>query len=95
VDRAVFDFYIETTRRLLPDSEWCAAGIAAGQVVVNEWCVASGGHARTGLEDNVRMDKQTLAPSNAALVQRVVELCGQYNRPVASTDQARGMLGLN
>jgi len=94
VDRAVFDFYIETTKRLLPDSEWCAAGIAAGQVVVNEWRIASGGHARTGLEDNVRMDKQTLAPANAALVQRVVDLCEKYNRPVATTSQARSMLGI-
>jgi len=54
VDQEVFNFYIRTTKRLLPDVEWCAAGIGAGQIVVNEWCVAAGGHARTGLEDNVR-----------------------------------------
>jgi len=94
VDRDVFDFYIKTTERLLPDVEWCAAGIAAGQIVVNEWCVAAGGHARTGLEDNVRLDKDRLAPSNAALVQRVVELCDKYQRPVATHSEARSMLGL-
>jgi len=94
VDREVFDFYIQTTKRLLPDSEWCAAGIAAGQHTVNEWCVAAGGHTRTGLEDNVRIDKQTLAPSNAALVKRVVELCDKYERPVATTAEARAILGL-
>ena len=95
VDREVFDFYIETTKRLLPNAQWCAAGIAAGQIVVNEWCVAAGGHARTGLEDNVRLDKQTLAPSNAALVNRVVQLCDQYDRPVATPAQARQMLGIS
>ena len=78
----------------MPDSEWCAAGIGRHQLEVNEWCVASGGHARTGLEDNIRLDKQTLAPSNAALVKRVTELCARYGRPVATPQQARQLLGL-
>ncbi len=94
VDREVFDFYLHTMKRLLPDSEWCAAGIARHQIEVNEWCVAAGGHARTGLEDNIRMNRETLAPSNAALVERVVELCEQYERPVATTSEARAILGL-
>ena len=94
VDREVFDFYLHTMNRLLPDSEWCAAGIARHQIEVNEWCVATGGHARTGLEDNIRMNRDTLAPSNAALVERVVELCEQYERPVATTAEARAILGL-
>ena len=94
VDREVFDFYLHTMKRLLPDSEWCAAGIARHQIEVNEWCVAAGGHARTGLEDNIRMNRDTLAPSNAALVERVVELCEQYERRVATTAEARAILGL-
>ena len=94
VDREVFDFYLRTMQRLLPDSEWCAAGIARHQIEVNEWCVAAGGHARTGLEDNIRMNRDTLAPSNAALVERVVELCEQYERPVATPAEARAILGL-
>ena len=94
VDREVFDFYLHTMKRLLPDSEWCAAGIARHQIEVNEWCVAAGGHARTGLEDNIRMNRETLAPSNAALVERVVELCEQYERPVATPAEARALLGL-
>ena len=93
-DKNVFDYYIETMNRLLPDSQWCAAGIGRHQLEVNEWCVAAGGHARTGLEDNIRLDKQTLAPSNAALVRRVTELCDRYNRPVATAEQARQILGL-
>ena len=64
------------------------------QIEVNEWCVAAGGHARTGLEDNIRMNRETLAPSNAALVERVVELCERYERPVARTAEARAILGL-
>jgi len=94
VDKETFDFYIQTMKRLLPDSEWCAAGIGPGQIMLNEWCVANGGHARTGLEDNVKLARTSLAPSNAALVQRVVDLCETYERPVATTAQAREMLGL-
>ena len=94
-DRDVFDYYIKTMERLLPDSEWCAAGIGRHQLEVNEWCVAAGGHARTGLEDNIRLDKHTLAPSNAALVKQVTELCACYERPVATPQQARQILGLS
>ena len=93
-DREVFDYYIKTVQRLAPDAEWCAAGIGRHQIEVNEWCIASGGHTRTGLEDNVRLDKSTLAPSNAALVQRAVDLCEKYERPVATAAQAREILGL-
>jgi uncharacterized protein (DUF849 family) len=94
VDRETFDFYIETVKRLVPDAQWCAAGIGAGQVIVNEWAIAAGGHTRTGLEDNVRWDRETLAPSNAALVGRCVALCEKYARPVATPAQAREILDL-
>ena len=93
-DKPSFDFYAETVRRLLPGSEWCGAGIAADQLTLNEWAIAAGGHTRTGLEDNLRLDRTTLAPSNAALVRRAAELCVQYGRPVATAAEARTILGL-
>ena len=93
-DEPIFDFYIETLKRLAPDAQWCAAGIGAEQLRINEWAVAKGGHTRTGMEDNVRLDRDTLAPSNAALVRRVVELCERHERPVATWQQARQILGL-
>ena len=94
VDRDVFDYYIKTVERLAPDAQWCAAGIGRDQITLNDWAVSAGGHARTGLEDNVRIDKDTLAPSNAALVKRVVDLCDKYDRPVATWQQARDILDL-
>ena len=93
-DRHVFDFYVETVARLFPGAPWCAAGIGANQVVLNEWAVAAGGHARTGLEDNMRWDKTALAPSNAALVERLAGICARHDRPVATPAQARDILGL-
>jgi len=94
VDRDVFDYYIKTVERLAPNAEWCAAGVGKHQLEVNEWCIAAGGHTRTGLEDNVRLDKDNLAPSNAALVKRAVEVCERHDRPVASWQQARDILEL-
>jgi len=93
-DREVFDFYVNLMRTRAPDANWCAAGIGPNQTVVNEWAIAAGGHTRTGLEDNVRLDRRTLAPSNAALVRRAVGLCEKYERPVATWRQAREILGL-
>lgn len=94
-DREVFDFYLKTVKRLFgEDAAWCAAGIGANQVILNDWAISNGGHARTGLEDNVRFDRDTLAPSNAALVKRTVEVCDKYERPVATWQEARELLGL-
>ncbi len=94
-DRAVFDYYILTVKRLFgEDAPWCAAGIGSDQIVLNEWAIAAGGHARTGLEDNVRLDHERLAPSNAALVERAATLCQKYGRPVATWQQARETLGI-
>lgn len=93
-DLEILEFCIRTLKRLAPDALWCGAGIGASQIVLNEWCIARGGHARTGLEDNVRLDRATLAPSNAALVRRTAEICARHGRPVATPAQARALLGL-
>jgi 3-keto-5-aminohexanoate cleavage enzyme len=93
-DERVLDLYIETLNRFAPGAQWCAAGIGPAQTIVNEWAIRKGGHTRTGMEDNVRLDKNTLAPSNAALVKRAVELCEKHLREAATWQQARDILGL-
>ena len=94
-DKTIFNFYVELMQKRAPKSEWCGAGIGANQILVNEWSIKAGGHTRVGMEDNVRLDKETLAPSNASLVKRAVKLCEQYNRPVATPQEARNLLGLS
>ncbi|MCB1591162.1 MAG: 3-keto-5-aminohexanoate cleavage protein [Alphaproteobacteria bacterium] len=91
--RRLLEFYLEELPRVLPGATWTAAGIGKMQLEVNRWCLELGGHCRTGLEDNIRMDAATLAPSNAALVKRLAELCGDYGRRPASAEEARGILG--
>lgn len=93
-DEVILDIYIATLKRLAPDAQWCAAGIGPAQILLNKWAIAKGGHTRTGMEDNVRLDRETLAPSNAALVRRVTALCEEAGRAVADWRQARSILGL-
>ena len=94
VDREVLEFYVATLKRLAPDATWTGAGIGRDQITLNRWSLELGGHVRTGLEDNVRLDRNTLAPSNAALVRQVVGLCGEYGRRPATVAEARSLLKL-
>ncbi|HZZ10788.1 MAG TPA: 3-keto-5-aminohexanoate cleavage protein [Paraburkholderia sp.] len=93
--REILEFEVKQLNALLPDATWTAAGIGRHQLEVNHWTLEMGGHCRTGLEDNVRWDKDTLATSNAQLVSRVAALCAGYGRPVASAAQARELLALS
>lgn len=93
-DRHVFDFYVQTLRRLSPDATFTGAGIGRDALTVARWSLEAGGHVRTGMEDNVRLDRDNLAPSNAALVKQVVQLVHDAGREVASPRVARQLLGL-
>ncbi|MFN8927812.1 MAG: 3-keto-5-aminohexanoate cleavage protein [Rhodospirillales bacterium] len=93
-DRAAFEFFVATLKRLAPDATWTGAGIGRDQITLNRWSLELGGHCRTGLEDNVRLDRTTLAPSNAALVARIVDIAGEYGRRPATVAEARAILGL-
>lgn len=93
--RDILEFEVARLREMLPGATWTAAGIGRHQLEVNRWALEMGGHCRTGLEDNVRWDRATLAPDNAALVKRVAGLCAEYGRPVATAAEARALLGLS
>ncbi len=92
--REILEFELGQLKQLAPDATWTAAGIGRFQLEVNRWALELGGHCRTGLEDNIRLDRDHLAPSNAALVARTAELCAEYGRHPASCDEARRILGL-
>ncbi len=90
----ILDFELSLMREILPGATWTAAGIGRDQFNVARWALSRGGHVRTGLEDNIRLDRHTLAPSNAALVRRTAELASEAGRPVADATTARRILGL-
>jgi 3-keto-5-aminohexanoate cleavage enzyme len=92
--RSIFDFLRAEIKDLMPEATWVAAGIGRHQWEVNQWCLETGGHCRTGLEDNTRFDRTRLAASNAELVGKIVQACEQYGRRPASAQEARQLLGL-
>jgi uncharacterized protein (DUF849 family) len=94
VDRDVFDFYVKTLKRLSPQATFTGAGIGKDALTVARWSMEAGGHARTGMEDNVRLDKDTLAKSNADLVKQLASVMGEYGRRPATVKEARSLLKL-
>jgi uncharacterized protein (DUF849 family) len=92
--RTIFDFLRSELKEVLPGATWVAAGTARHQFEVNQWCLETGGHCRTGLEDNLRFDPGRLAASNAELVKKIVDVCDRYDRRPATTVEARRILRL-
>ncbi|HEY1327548.1 MAG TPA: 3-keto-5-aminohexanoate cleavage protein [Casimicrobiaceae bacterium] len=92
--RPVFDFMRGEVAQVLPGATWVAAGVGRHQWEVNQWCLEAGGHCRTGLEDNLRIEADRLAASNAELVGKIVDACTRYGRRPATPAEARQILGL-
>jgi len=92
--RTIFDFLRSEIAEVLPKATWVAAGIGRHQWEVNQWCLAAGGHCRTGLEDNLRATPDRLAASNAELVKKIVDDCARFERRPATPAEARAILGL-
>jgi 3-keto-5-aminohexanoate cleavage enzyme len=93
--RTIFDFLRSEIADVLPNATWVAAGIGRYQWEVNQWCLATGGHCRTGLEDNLRATPDRLASSNAELVKKIVDDCPRFDRRPATPAEARQILGLS
>jgi uncharacterized protein (DUF849 family) len=92
--RSIFDFLRSELKEVLPRATWVAAGIGRHQWEVNQWCLETGGHCRTGLEDNLRIEPDRLAASNAELAKKIVDNCERFGRRPATPAEARQILGL-
>ncbi len=91
----LLDIMLGELRRVLPHATWTAAGIGRNQATVMDWALARGADGvRTGLEDNVRMNRDHLAGSNAELVGVAVALLARHGRRPATPAEARAALGL-
>jgi uncharacterized protein (DUF849 family) len=90
--KSVFEFLLKELKEEIPDATWTAAGTGRYSFECNKWSLANGGHVRTGLEDNVMLDKGVLAPSNAALVAKTISFMPEFNRHPASVAEARKIL---
>lgn len=55
--------------------------------------IMMGGHVRVGLEDNIFVRRRVLA-TNVDLVEKVKRIAAEFEREIATPDEAREMLGL-
>jgi 3-keto-5-aminohexanoate cleavage enzyme len=79
----------------LPEgSEWQCLAIGRHQLPLTTMAMTMGAHVRVGMEDNVYFRRGELAESNAQLVRRTVRIADELERPVASPERAREIMGL-
>ena len=82
-------------RNLLPPgANWAGFGIGRAEFPFVALAAMLGGHCRVGLEDNLYLERGVLAPSNAALVEKAVRVLELTGATVATSQQAREILGL-
>ncbi|NMG40669.1 3-keto-5-aminohexanoate cleavage protein [Chelativorans sp. ZYF759] len=82
-------------RNLLPSgSVFTGFGVGRHSFPMAAQSVLAGGHVRVGLEDAVYIDRGVLAPSNAALVEKARRMIEDLGTSVATTEDARRLIGL-
>ena len=80
---------------LPPGSIWTGFGIGRSEfpMVAQAWLL--GGHVRVGMEDNLYISKGVLAKSNAELVTHAADILRSLGATIASSVDARALLGLS
>ncbi|MBT5072150.1 MAG: 3-keto-5-aminohexanoate cleavage protein [Kordiimonadaceae bacterium] len=79
----------------LPENAvWAAFGIGRMEYPMLAQSYVLGGHVRVGMEDNLYIKKGELCRDNAQLVEKAVHIVEELGGQIASTDEARQILGL-
>ena len=80
--------------QLPANATWSASGLSKSHIPVMLTALALGGNIRVGLEDNVYYSHGVLAESNRQLVERAVRITQAAGFEVATSAEARQILGL-
>jgi uncharacterized protein (DUF849 family) len=75
-------------------TSWSATGIGRSHLPIAASALASGGHLRVGMEDNLVYARGQPVRRNDELVSRAADLARLMQRPPLNTDQARAMLSI-
>ena len=75
-------------------STWTATGIGRHAFTLAAPAIMMGGNVRVGFEDNLYLERGVLAKSNGELVAKVVRMAKELGRGIATSDEAREILGL-
>lgn len=77
------------------DATWSLGGIGRFQLAANTIAIALGGHIRIGLEDNPYINwTQKSDATNPRLVERIIKIAREFNREIATSEEARQIIGL-
>ena len=86
--------FIAMMNALPPRANFTTCGVGTDQFpCIMQSCIL-GGHMRVGLEDNIRMPNGALAKGSYEQVEVAVDIANSLGRPVATTDEARLIMGL-
>lgn len=82
-------------KSLIPEgSTWSALGVGKGHIPILMAAIAMGGHVRVGMEDNVFFAPHELAKSNRQFVERAKSMIELAGREIATSKEAREILGV-
>lgn len=79
---------------LPPGAHFTAIGIGRATFPMVAQSVLAGGHARTGIEDGVYLERGVLAPSNAAMVEKARRIIEEIGGQIATPAEARALFDL-
>lgn len=91
---ATVESLVYLVNHLPENSTWSAFGTGKDHIKILAASLVLGGHVRVGFEDNIYYSKGVLAKSNTQLVERAARLVKEFNRELATPDDARRILGI-
>lgn len=87
-------FLVQTARQQIGDFQWSVCAAGRTQLAMTTHALLMGGHARVGLEDNLYLEKGTLAKSSGEQVAKLKRIADELGVETATPDEARRILGL-
>ncbi|MBP7735126.1 MAG: 3-keto-5-aminohexanoate cleavage protein [Spirochaetes bacterium] len=88
------DAFVALMNALPPKATFTTCGVGTDEFpAIMQSCIL-GGNMRVGLEDNIRMPNGELAKGSWELVEVAARIAECLGRPIATTDEARLMMGL-
>jgi 3-keto-5-aminohexanoate cleavage enzyme len=86
---------LHLTEIIPEESIWSVTGVGRAHLPMSMMALLMGGHIRLGMEDNLYYEKGVLAKTNAQFVERIARIAREYDREIASPDEAKAILGLS
>jgi 3-keto-5-aminohexanoate cleavage enzyme len=84
---------LESAKEMFAPITWSVCAVGLDQwPIITLGAILGAENIRTGMEDNIYLEKGVLAKSNAEMVEKAVELARGVGRQIASVEEAREIL---